>query len=86
MIRYCCSKKKSYIFSAFQEKKVNILEATFFEDKTLHSFGLGIIFGKDEFGNYKVIVRGGFIVITKIELDGKPISQNSLFRLGKRLK
>jgi len=72
-------------FCFLGEKKINILEAEFYTDKIFHPFADGLIFGKNEKNEYKVSIRGGYLLIKKIELDGLPVEQNQIFRLGRIL-
>jgi methionyl-tRNA formyltransferase len=69
-----------------EEKKINILCAQFVPAQGFHSLALGLIFGKNYNNEYKVSVLNGYILINKIEIEGKPTLQNVIFRLGKKLK
>lgn len=67
-------------------KKINILDSEFFEDIEFHSFSHGLIFGKNGLFQYKVSVRGGYLLIKKIEVDGVLVENNKVLRIGKFLK
>tara|TARA_A100001011_G_scaffold350459_1_gene389782 strand:- start:2265 stop:3239 length:975 start_codon:yes stop_codon:yes gene_type:complete len=73
-------------FCFLEEKKINILRVEFFNDKTFHSYANGLIYGKTIMNEYKVCVKGGYLIIKKIEYNSKEISQNKIFRIGKFLK
>ena len=73
-------------FCFFKDKKINILEAEFYTDIVFHSFSRGLIFGKNEQDQYKISVRGGYLLIKKIEVDGEWVKQSSVFKLGKYLE
>jgi hypothetical protein len=45
-----------------------------------------LIFGKNDEGEYKVCVSGGYLLIKEIEIDGKICQQSKIFKLGKYLK
>ena len=66
--------------------KINILSARCFSDQSFHSLANGLIFGKNELGEYKVAVNGGYMLIKTIEINGEEIAQNKVFRLGRFLK
>ena len=66
--------------------RVNILKGNFFTDLKFHSFANGLIFGKNDEGEYKVCVSGGYLLIKEIEIDGKICQQSKIFKLGKYLK
>ncbi len=70
-------------FCFLNDLKINILEAEFYNDIELHSFSIGLIFGKKENSEYKVSVKGGYILIKKIEVKGVKTNQSKVFRLGK---
>ncbi|MGW1455554.1 methionyl-tRNA formyltransferase [Salegentibacter agarivorans] len=70
----------------FDKQKINILEAEFVEDIKMHPFAIGLIFGKNEDGMYKVALKDGYLLLKKIEVDGKLIQQKSILRLGRFLK
>jgi len=70
----------------FEETKVNILKVKFFTDLNFHSYANGLIFGKNDEGEYKVCVSGGYLLIKEIEIDGKICQQSKIFKLGKYLK
>ena len=72
-------------FCFLEDKKVNILEVEFFDDLEFHSFSTGLIFGKNENNEYKISVKGGYVVVKKIEIEEKAINQSKVFRLGKFL-
>jgi hypothetical protein len=44
-----------------------------------------LVFGKDKYGNYKVSVNGGALLIKKIERNNQVISQSQVMRLGRIL-
>jgi len=67
------------------ELKINILEADFIVDDTLHPKCIGLVFGKDAYGQYKVALKGGYMLIKKISFNLEIINQNKIFRLGKFL-
>lgn len=67
------------------DKKVNILEAEFFEDNRFHSFANGLIFGKSLKSNAKVVVNGGYIIIKKIEVNGDHASVDKILKVGRFL-
>lgn len=68
------------------EKKVHILEADFVSDDTpYHSFGWGLIIGRNENWEYQVLVNGGILTVKKIECEGEEIPVSKIFRLGKQL-
>jgi methionyl-tRNA formyltransferase len=69
----------------FEKTRLNILEAEFFSQTSFHSICNGLIFGKDGLGNYKVAVKGGYLLIKKINVDLLEIQQKKIFRLGKFL-
>lgn len=69
----------------FEEEKINVLDVEFKNDLKFHSFASGIIFGKNENNEYKVAVKGGYLLLKKIEVKGEVIAQNKLFKLGKKL-
>lgn len=70
----------------FLEKvKINILEAEFFPENIFHPFTVGIIFGKDTQGNYKISVNGGYLLLKKIEINGRTVEQKKIMKLGRRL-
>jgi methionyl-tRNA formyltransferase/RimJ/RimL family protein N-acetyltransferase len=69
----------------FEGEKVHLLDVEFKKELTFHSFANGLIFGKNEQNEYKVAVRGGYLLIRKIEIDGKFTPQNKIFKQGKRL-
>ena len=73
-------------FSFIEEKKINILKVEFFTDKTFHSYANGLIFGKTNLGEYKICVKGGYLVIKKIEYNNEEISQDKILRIGKYLR
>lgn len=68
------------------EQKINILEAEFFEDIKMHPFASGLIFGKNEIGMYKIALKDGYLLLKKIEFEGKSIQQKKILRLGRFLK
>jgi methionyl-tRNA formyltransferase len=68
-----------------EEVKVHILEAEFIKGLRFHPFATGIIFGRNECGQYKVALRSGYLLIKKIEVGGFEITQSKFFRLGKKL-
>ncbi len=70
----------------FEDIRVNILKGNFFTDLKFHSFANGLIFGKNDEGEYKVCVSGGYLLIKEIEIDGKICQQSKIFKLGKYLK
>lgn len=70
----------------FNSQKINILEAEFFDDLKLHPFAIGLIFGKNENDMYKVALKDGYLLLKKIEVEGEPIQQKKILRLGKYLK
>ncbi|SDL81126.1 Formyl transferase, C-terminal domain [Salinimicrobium catena] len=67
-------------------KKINILEAEFVNTIKLHPHAKGLIFGKNSLGMYKVALKDGYLLVKKIEVNGKSTQQNKIFRLGKFLK
>lgn len=67
-------------------QKINILESDLLQDIQMHSFATGLIFGKNEIGSYKVAVKGGYLLLRKIEISGKGIQQKKVLRLGRFLK
>ena len=69
-------KKKVLIF-LFLRLKLSFL---------IHSFANGLIFGKNDKGEYKVSVSGGYLLIKEIEINGKKHQQSKIFKLGKYLK
>ena len=69
----------------FEETKVNILKVKFCKDLNFHSFANGLIFGKNDKGEYKVSVKGGYLIIKEVEINRKKILQKTIFRLGKYL-
>lgn len=69
-----------------EEQKINILEAEFFEDIKMHPFAIGLIFGKNNEGNYKVALKDGYLLLKKIEVNGELIQQRKILRLGRFLK
>lgn len=68
-----------------ENKSINILRAKFYTDNSFHSFARGLIFGKNKKNEYKVCVKGGYILIQEVEFEGVSIKQNKVFRLGKTL-
>lgn len=70
----------------FDNQRINILEAEFFEDIKMHPFAIGLIFGRNEKGFYKVALKDGYLLLKKIEVDGEPILQKNILRLGRFLK
>ncbi|MBV9988024.1 MAG: hypothetical protein JO301_10110 [Chitinophagaceae bacterium] len=72
-------------FCNLDTRKINVLAADFYTDQQFHSFANGLIFGKNESGQYKVVVNGGYLLIRSIEVDGEPIAQNKVFKLGRYL-
>lgn len=66
----------------FNEKKINILKAEFHTDQVFHPFSIGLVFGKNESNQYKISVRGGYLLITALEVNGEAVPQNKIFRLG----
>ena len=73
-------------FCFLEKIKINILQVEFFNDKIFHSYANGLIFGKTIKNEYKVCVKGGFMIIKKIEYNNKEIPQNKILRIGKFLK
>lgn len=69
-----------------EEQKINILEAEFVEDIKMHPFAIGLIFGKNNEGNYKVALKDGYLLLKKIEVNGELIPQRKILRLGRFLK
>ena len=67
------------------DRKINILEADFIEGASMHPKTFGLVFGKDKYGNYKVSVNGGALLIKKIERNNQVISQSQVMRLGRIL-
>jgi methionyl-tRNA formyltransferase len=67
------------------EQQVSILKAEFIEGQNFHPFAYGLIVGKNNNNEYKVAVRGGILLIKKIELNGIEVPQNKFFKLGKYL-
>lgn len=67
------------------ETKINIMEASYFNDSNFHPLTYGIIFGKNKNHEYKISVKGGYMLIKKIEIDGKQAPQNEIFKLGRKL-
>ena len=70
----------------FEETKINILKSKFFTEYNFHSYANGLIFGKNNSGEYKVSVTGGYLLIEEIEINGKKHKQGQIFKLGKYLK
>lgn len=70
----------------YKDKKINIVEATFFKNQAFHPFANGLIFGRNPEYQYKVAVDGGYLLLKRVEVDGIKIDQRKIFRLGKRLK
>ncbi len=73
-------------FCFLEDQKINILDAEFYNDFDFHPFSYGLIFGKNENNEYKVSVKGGYIIVKKIEINGEFTKQSKIFRLGKFLK
>ncbi|MCK0108282.1 hypothetical protein MWU58_03185 [Flavobacteriaceae bacterium S0825] len=73
-------------FCFLEDQKINILDAEFCSDLSFHSFSHGLIFGKNENNEYKVSVKGGYIIVKKVEINGVFTKQSKVFRLGKYLK
>lgn len=72
-------------FCYLENTKINILEVEFRDDIKLHGFSLGLIFSRNEKGEYKISVNGGYIIVKRIEINGEPVKQSKFFRLGKYL-
>ena len=70
----------------FEETKIHILKSKFFAEYNFHSYANGLIFGKNNNGEYKVSVTGGYLLIEEIEINGKKYKQGQIFKLGKYLK
>jgi len=70
----------------FEETRINLLKVKFYKNLNFHSYANGLIFGKNNNGEYKVSVKGGYLIIKEVEINGKKISQKTIFRLGKYLK
>lgn len=70
----------------FDDQKINILEAGFMQDIQMHPYATGLIFGKNERGLYKVAIKGGYLLLKKIEISGEGIEQKKIFRLGRFLE
>jgi len=72
-------------FCFFGTKQVHILEAEFIRHQNFHPKCYGLIFGKDINSQYKIAVKGGYILIKKIEIGLVEVEQKNIFRLGKFL-
>lgn len=72
-------------FCYLEKQKINILEAKYVSSSDFHPFSYGLIFGKDSENCYKVSVKGGYLLIKNIEVNGDYIKQSSIFRLGRYL-
>ena len=68
------------------KKKININEVEYHTSSNFHPFSIGLIFGKNDNSEYKVSVRGGYLLLKKVSLEGKEIDQKKMLRLGKYLK
>ena len=73
-------------FCYFNDIKVHILEADFFQDENFHPFCNGLIFSKNLKGEYKVVINGGYMLIKVIEINEVKKIQSKIFKLGKFLK
>ena len=69
-----------------EDKKINLLDVEFINNKNFHFYANGLIFGKTLNDEYKVCVKGGYMIIKKIEVNGEEILQKKILRLGKFLK
>ena len=68
------------------DERINLFDVEFIASEGFHLFSFGLIFGKNEQDQYKIYVKGGFILVKKIEVNGKPVPQKIIFRVGKRLQ
>jgi len=66
--------------------KINLLKVIFYKNLNFHSFANGLIFGKNNNGEYKVSVNDGYILIKEIEINGRRVKQSEYFRLGKFIR
>lgn len=66
--------------------KLCILKAEFLQGKLFHPFANGLIVGKNDNNEYKIVVKGGVCLVKTLEVDGVEVPQGKFFKLGKFLK
>jgi methionyl-tRNA formyltransferase len=66
--------------------KLCILNAEFVQENKFHSFANGLVIGKNNKNEYKIVVKGGVCLVKTLEVDGVEVPQGRYFKLGKFLK